>query len=476
MMELNSARKIKINLSDYDYESDINNRLLMTNFSETDRQVLEEILFCPVKIPIFKLEKSLDLDYDTLTKSLGKISKTGLFEYLDDHIIVDKQLRKYYESQMMKFDSSFKPDLEYIQVLLKKVPIHILPNWYSVPRTSNNIFESLIEKYLLTPHHFQRYIEEIQSKDKLIENMIHDVFTSKNYKVFADDLKKKYNLSDYDFEKYMLMLEYSFVLCLSYSNVNGFWKETITPFYQWQKYLKFLDETDAKEISEETRVKRKYSSDFIYIEHLSKILEKIGSISFSLGSDQSLAIDNKSIESIEKLLNLNTEDIPFSKEYIEEMVEKLLNLSLVKIEGKSFKPTKEAKSWLLLSSDKKALAIYQNPSNQLSKGKYPQNTFSISNIRRAEKSILRVLNSSWVYFDDFMKGLMIPITDDQFVFLKKEGKNWEYVLPKYTEEQLNLIKVVVLKWLYENAIVAVGKDQNKICFKVTDFGKTIFEI
>jgi predicted transcriptional regulator len=365
MMELNSARKIKIILSDYDYENDIRNRLLMADFSDVDRKVLEEILYSSVKIPIFKLSQRLDLDPETLNKSLSKISKTGLFEYNDDHIVVDKQLRKYYEFQMLKFDNDFKPDLEFIQASLKKVPIHILPNWYSIPRTSNNIFESLIEKYLLTPHHFQRFLEELQTKDKVVENIIQDVFTSKNQKVYAEDLKQKYKLTDVDFEKYMLILEYSFALCLSYNNVNGYWKETVTPFYEWKKYLNFLGATKPMEISDSSKIKRNYNSDYIYIEHLETILEKISFLTLWLDNNKSKVLDNESIEILVKTLNLNIDDATAKKEYIEEIVEKLINLTFIKIEGNSYKQTKEAKSWLDLSSEKKAMTIYQHPLNQL---------------------------------------------------------------------------------------------------------------
>ena len=307
-------------------------------------------------------------------------------------------------------------------------------------------------------------------------------FTSKNHKIYAEDLKQKYKLSDDDFEKYMLILEYSFVLCLSYNNVNGYWKETVTPFYEWQKYLTFMNSTTPVDIPDTNKIKRNYDSDFIYTENLKVILNKIPSISFSLDNSKSIVLNDQSIETLCKNLNLNIDNLfsidkNFSqKEYIEEMVEKLLKLDFIKVEGTGLKLTKDAKSWLDLSSEKKAMTIYQSPLNQLSRNKYPENIFSNSNIRRAEKSILRVLNSSWVFFDDFMKGIMVPITDDQFITLKKEGKNWEYTLPKYTDEQRNLIKVVVLKWLYENAIVAIGKDNDKICFKVTDFGKKIFEI
>ena len=85
------------------------------------------------------------------------------------------------------------------------------------------------------------------------------------------------------------------------------------------------------------------------------------------------------------------------------------------------------------------------------------------------------MHASWVYYEDFEKSIIVPLTDEQFVTLKRNGKRWEYTLPEYTKEELHLFKVVVLKWLSEHAIIKVGKHNDKICFKVTDFGKTIFE-
>jgi hypothetical protein len=473
MKELNSARKIKINLSDYDYETDIRNRLLMAEFSDRDRKILEEILYSSVKIPISKLVKNLDIDEKELFQSLKKLSKTGLFTFHDGDIIVDKQLRKYYEFQILKFADDFRPDLEFVQGLLKKVPIHVLPNWYSIPRTSNNIFESLIEKYLYTPHHFLRSIEEIQSKDKITEGMIQDVFSSPNHKVFADEIKQRYNLSDYDFEKQMLVLEFSFALCLTYSNVNGFWKETVTPFYEWHKYLSFINDSRPSDITDVKNIKRYHESDFIFIKDLVTILENLTSKG-SVGKKELLS--DASIAKLQKFINYSSNLFSTTKEeYIKDIIEKLVDIEFLSCDNIRTRVTREAKDWLDLTLEKKASVLYQHPLNGLPRSKYPSELYSQTFLRRAEKSINRVLNNSWIYFDDFIKGIMVPLTDDQFITLKKEGKNWEYSLPRYTNEQFNLIKVVVLKWLQENGIIAIGTHENRDCFKVTDFGKKIFE-
>ena len=175
MAELSSLRKNKISLEDYDFKHDIENRLLMSQFSSHDLEVLEEILYSSIKIPVRKISKSVDLDEDELFPILEKLSKTGLFTFEGDSIVVDKEMRKYFEAQILKFDPDFKPGMEFLQSILRKVPIHVLPIWYSIPRTSNNIFESLVEKYLLTPQIFQRYLMELSFPDPILAGIVHEV-------------------------------------------------------------------------------------------------------------------------------------------------------------------------------------------------------------------------------------------------------------------------------------------------------------
>ena len=265
MTETNIFRKNKINLEDYDYQKDIQNRVLMSHFSPEDLEVLEEIVYSSQRIPISRLVSQLDKNLDELQLILDKLSKTDLFKIEEDTVVVDKEMRKYFETQIQKFEDDFTPGMEFLQALLKKVPIHVLPNWYPIPRTSNNIFESLVEKYLFTPHHFQRYIEDLQSKDEIISGIIQDVFTANNYKMYAEELKLKYNLSNIDFAKYMLILEYSFALCLTYTNIDGYWKETVTPFYEWNKYMKFLSDTSTPSIQDTKSIKRNFASDFVFV-------------------------------------------------------------------------------------------------------------------------------------------------------------------------------------------------------------------
>lgn len=242
-MELTTFRKSKVNLSDYDYEKDLENRHLMAEFSTLDLATLEEILYSPLKISVLKLAKNLDVDIKKLLPVLEKLSKTKLLEIQNDDIIVDKEMRKYYEFQILKYDDDFKPDMEFLQGLLRKVPIHILPIWYSLPRSSNNIFQSIIEKYLLTPQVYQRHLIELNNENAVFSGIIKDIFKSPSLKVYAQDLRDKYKLSRKEFNEYMLHFEFNFVLCSSYTKVKDHWVEVVTPFHEWKEYLKFLYKT-----------------------------------------------------------------------------------------------------------------------------------------------------------------------------------------------------------------------------------------
>jgi len=242
-MELTQSKRNKICLSDYDYQKDIKNRILMSQFSKTDLLVLEEILYSSLNFPIERLQKNLSLSKEELLPIIDKLSETALFHLEESHIVVDKEMRKYYEFQILKFEDNFIPDLEFLQGMLKKVPIHVLPNWYSIPRTSDNIFQSLIEKYFLTPQAFQRYLLDINLGDPVLTGIVQDVFNNDDLKVPSQELMDKYDLTKERFEECLLLLEFNLLCCQGYDSRGSHWREVVTPFREWREYLLFLRET-----------------------------------------------------------------------------------------------------------------------------------------------------------------------------------------------------------------------------------------
>ncbi len=437
MLELSAARKNKVNLADYDWESDIQNRLLISDFSTFDIEVLEEILYSPLKITSKKLAKALDCDLSVLMKSLKRLSLTSLLEIKDESICVDKEKRKYFEFEINRFSPQFKPDMEFLQGLLRKVPIHLLPAWYAIPRASNNIFESIVEKYLLTPHIYQRYLMELNLGDAIIDSIIHDIFLSEELKISSTDLISKYNLKREHFEEILLILEFNFVCCLYYERQDDHWVEYVTPFYEWQEYLRYLRSTEAKPIFPKESIERVYESDFGFIEEMSSLLLK----------------SRKKPQPVER--NAAVEKLVLTKlaDYAEE---KLFCLEA-------------GDAWLDLSLENRSLYLYRHPQNRLL-------SLSVTEklIREAEKSIKRILHGNWVFFDDFLKGVLVPLGEDSVIMLKRLGKQWKYQLPVYKDQEMAIVRATIFEWLHELGMAAVGKCQGRDCICVTSFGKFFF--
>ncbi|MBS0650340.1 MAG: hypothetical protein JSR93_04175 [Verrucomicrobia bacterium] len=476
MHDVSLQKKNKITLEDYDFRQDIENRLLMGQFTSVDLEVLEEILYSSITIPIRKLAKNLSLEEEELLPILQKLSKSGLFAYDDETITVDKELRKYFETQIMKFDPDFKPGMEYLQSLLRKVPIHVLPIWYSIPRTSNNIFESLVEKYLLTPQIFQRYLLDLNFPNPTLNAIIKDVYSAPDFSVFAKDLVDKYSLSKEQFEEYLLYLEFNFVCCLGYRKVDDDWKEIVTPFHEWHEYLMFLRTTEAPSITTPEKIQRARPQDFSFIQDISAVLKmaKKQPIPLAPGKNGLIALQPAQFSTLASKLEGFKENDPDLPSYIDRLISKLRILKLADIVDDRLYALEAANDWLDMRPENRAIFLYRHPLNRLDNPKISSQLCTDRNIKEAEKSIQRVLNSGWVYLDDFIRGTIVPLGEDSLVMLKRQGKTWKYCLPSYSEEEASLIRSVIYDWLFEIGVTAIGLYEGKECFMVTPFGQSLF--
>lgn len=476
MIEMSPLRKNKITLSDYNYRRDIENRLLMAQFSTLDLELLEEILYSSLNLPIRKLAKSIDADENEIRPILEKFSHTGLLVINGDNVLIDKEMRKYYESQILKFDDDFTPGMEFLQGLLRKVPIHVLPTWYAIPRSSNNIFDSLIEKYLLTPQIFHRYLMELNLGDPHLPGIIQDVYNSPDLKVPSKDLMEKYELTREQFEEYMLHLEFNFVCCLGYKKVGDMWKEVVTPFHEWREYLRFLKDTETKGILDSSQVKRKREHDFAFVKDLSALLTLAKKNPFSLNTiGEGKYIPQKNVLSaiIQSFDGLD-ESHPKIDQYVQQLISKLRMLKLADIVDGRLYALEAANDWLDMNLENRALYIYRHPLNHLLSDSVPAYLCIERNIREAEKSIVRVLHSGWVYFDEFIKGVLVVLGEGSSIILKRLGKTWKYTVPEYDDSEKALIKAAIFEWLFEVGMVAVGTHQGRSCFCVTPLGQAFF--
>jgi len=480
MVETHVYRKNKINLEDYDYRKDIQNRVLLSQLTPVDLEVLEEIIYSPTQFPISKLAKQLDKTGKEILETLMKLSKTDLFKLDGETVIVDKEMRKYFEIQIVKFEENFTPGMEFLQALLKKVPIHILPNWYPIPRTSNNIFHSLIEKYLHTPQTFQRYLAELNFGDDKLNGIVNDLFNSPNYKVYSTDLRKKYELSDEEFEEHMLYLEFNFVCCLVFEKRDDEWVEVVTLFQEWKDYLSFLKESQPQEIEKKNKIKRTRPNDFSFVEDMSSLLALANTHSFfvKLDSKERWIPEKKLVAAITKEckgFDLKTEDGEnFFKDYINRVIQKLLFLKLATIEKSQLVPAEDAPEWLTLPIEKRALNTYKMTVSRYPFSEFPAEICTERNIHEIEKSISRIIDSGWVFFDDFLRGIIAPISENSKMVLKKTGRYWKYTLPDYSDEETHLIQKIIFDWLFEGGIISTGVFEDKPCLNITPLGQSMF--
>ncbi len=228
-------RKSKINLADYSYKKDITNRLFLSELKSFEIKVLQELLFQPSRCKLSDIADALECDKSDLSSSLNTFSRIGLTMLQEDTLFIDKELRKYFEFHTVKFHGASEPSFESLQGLFNKVPISVLPTWYSIPRSSDNIFSSIVEKYLHTPKIYENYLKELIFDDPILHRMIEDVRSSPDLRVEAASIRKTYNLTREKLQEYLLLLEFHFVLTSSFQQGT----EVISFFSEWADFIRF---------------------------------------------------------------------------------------------------------------------------------------------------------------------------------------------------------------------------------------------
>lgn len=447
------SRKNKINLADYPYRRDIENRLLLAQLTDFEVNLLHEIIHHSLKISIDTLAEEMDADIDDLNKALDKLSGTKLFKKDHATILVNKEMRKYYESQIEKFDEDFEPDMEYLQTLLSKVPIHALPLWYAIPRSSDNIFSSIFEKYLQTPEIYRQYMEDLRFDDPVVSKIIKDLYQAPDFKIASSVLIEKYKLSKEEFEELMLLLEYHFICCIKYDHIDGVWHESVSFFQEWLDYMTFEKLAKPSPIPDPKAIKSTLPlKEFAFINDMQTILQ---------------ACNHQRLNSkdAKKLLDR-------SGEYVENLIAKLTQLDFVTGTQTGLRLTDKGALWLAKSLPERSAYMANSHSYELSTVSCPSSLQMPRNIRLIENSLIkRTTRQEWYLLEDFVKGFMGSIGDKEPIKLSNKGKKWKYTLPKYSEEEQEFIRAIIMERFLELGIVDTGTYKGKPCFSVTPFGR-----
>jgi hypothetical protein len=467
-------RKNRINLSDCDVVKDIQTRLILNSLNPIDISILEEILYSCVKFPIEDLKQALDLDLTLIQSSLTKLHKTDLFTVDGNTIIVNKEKRKYLETEFERFKEDFTPNLEFLRAILKRIPIHILPTWYQVPKATNNIFDSLVEKYFINPHTFDRYLLELVFPDPLLHSIVNDVFDSENLELPASFIIEKYALSEETFAEIMLFLEYSFVLFSTFKKEGEKYIQILSPLHEWREYLLFVKNADPKTIGPDCKIDKFSEDEYAFSTDMATILNVCmqSPLKLEKGPEMfarlSSVVDDFDLQdSNEKLL---------AEIYLSKLTDKLVAFHLAKIENGFLKETHIAKEWTMMPTEKRAFSAYMHPSNQMMARNFSQQINTSRNVREIEKTVCRILDKEWVYFDDFMKGVLVSFSEINRFQIKKEGLHWKFSIPEYTQEERAFIEMTILEWLFESGIIQTGMCSNRICLRATSLGRSLFKV
>ena len=87
-----------------------------------------------------------------------------------------------------------------------------------------------------------------------------------------------------------------------------------------------------------------------------------------------------------------------------------------------------------------------------------------------EKSLRSLKPFDWIDLKEFISSLTISIGESKSTTLQKQGKRWVYLLPKYSDLEVELISKLIMERCYELGITAIGHYQGAPCFCLTSLG------
>ncbi len=446
-MNPSQLRKIGVHLSDYTYLPDLERRLLISKLSPFEIEVLNEIIHNSLKFPVKELAELMDVSGQEILTVLEKLLPLSLFTFDGNTISVQKESRKYFETQLERFDEDFTPDIDYFQSLLRHVPIHLLPLWFSIPKSTDDIFGSIIENYFLTPELYTKYLRDLQFDNKYAAKIIKMLHKGPEYIVKVSDIIEKFSLTPESLEELIIVLEFNKICCLKYIRENDSYRRILVPFHEWHSYLLSMQSLSCKPISDPEHVNPLYSRCFGFAEDIDLIVQKTGEAGLE-------------IVKIKEFCSINFHRIP----------EKMVQLGLVTVRDNHLIPSENMGDWKHKSIQDKAMALYFTTLNGFRKIG-AAGDFNDRDIREIEKSLKAIIGKGWVYLNDFIDGMIAPIGKSPPVMLQKKGRLRNYALPKYDEKQISFIKSTLEKHLLESGMVNLGSHNDQICISVTPFGK-----
>ena len=451
---------ITINLSEYQHELEIEARILIEQLSSFEIQLINTLFYSSLKTSVKELQNELNADIAQVEAALDALSPLRLFHLSNGDISINKETRKQLEPLIERLESDFSPTIQYLVDKLSCVPINLLPKWYALPHTSDQITQSIIDKYLSTPSKYTQQLSQLKNNNSQAQQVYDILYSSPQLRVSLRDVAQALSLSIRECHALILELEFHFACCLTYEVVSERLEPIVVPPTEWSCYLATQGETTSSSIQED-HVERIHRHDFGFINDMGKMLRTLLVEAITLDEEPFLPHNRTILDAIATSNEVATT-------YFQQLVAALEALNLASVKKGALTLTPEGKSWLSLTQEEQAMLLYFH---HLKCYHHNSGIFSDRDVRKVEKALSTLPPNSWIPFETFCNSTIGAIGTTTPVTLRCIGRRWHYELPTYSDQERTFIQEVLTSHLYQCGMVATGWYNGKLHFKVTPFGQ-----
>jgi len=469
MMHEAVVKKQKIELEDYNFERDRFLRLYLSKISIETKEVLEEIIQSSLQFSLKEFSSGFNKTTEHLLPLFQEFETIKLLVVSGDLVQVNKEMRKYFEHSLELFEEGFSPDMIFLYQNLKKVPIHCLPLWYLLSKTSNNLFLSLIEKYLMTPHIYERYLQEM-SEEAIVLQAKEIIYRSKELSLSVTSLQKELHLNDKEMEKVLILLEFLLVGGVHFVQQENTYKRYFSMFQEYRTYRleqkrRQLHRLPLKEVTPLRRLPFAFLQDLQILCSLSeeeKIVLQKNLLPTSIIDDLVHRCKLQSMQTTETL------------SYCNHLLSKGLQLSLLSVHKQQLVVLEEYFAWKALPIEEQSLYLLRHENNKPLSYKGDPSLICAKNIKSAQKAIVHAIGHGWVKLENLLDAVTVPLHSQEEICLQKVGVRYLYQLPSYNSDEKELLQSIFLDTLFTSGLVEKGDWNGVCCIRVTAFGSSLY--
>lgn len=445
---------------DYDYLRDVKNHIFLSSVSTFDVFVLDMLLYSPLHLPLDDFKKNLyeqgnfleEQTSDSLIRSLHKLNKIQLLNITPDNTIqVNKEQRKYFEINIQRFNEKNVPGISLFKELLRLIPTHLLMQWYDISNFSDNMFSSIVDRYLSQTHLYTTYLERVKNEEVLYRKILDQVFAPPDFCVTLPALQEMFQISEESLHTALLHLEYNFACVLSYRpSSHDKYVAVVTPFAEWQQYLL---ESTFQPMEEHSTVSGNHTST--YIQNFSDFINEVS---------QGCTLDKEKQRP-------DSDDLTPLPSYMSIAQ----SLGLIKVEEHTNRLTRAGSLWLKKDYMERQRFFFHHMHCLCLRDSEWHSIYGSSVLEVINKILTTLPNSIWFSFSELIQNITSLLKRESSATLVRKNQNWVYSLPYYPESFYHFLTKMMKLHLFHSGIIQTGIKDGHDMFCITPLGKKILQ-